>query len=317
MLGAQLTRFIPERYRADHQRHVQGFGQSGVSTRRMAAQRVVTGLRTDGEEFPLDASISQLTTGDRKLFTVILRDITETQKARLALEQSHAELRELTAALETVREEERKRIARELHDDLGQQLTAIRMDAHFIRAQAPAAHAEIAQSAERLERTINQTVVSLRRISADLRPMMLDDLGLVAALEELASQVSERSGLRCSFAGPEDLDVDERLVTPLYRIAQESLNNVVKHAGATEAALSLFRDDAGRLVLRVEDNGKGIAAEDRRKRKSFGLIGMRERVHAVGGDFSIVSRPPAGTLVEVAIPGTPASPGPATASLQP
>ena len=99
---------------------------------------MVTGLRTDGEEFPLDASISQLTTGDRKLFTVILRDITEAQRAKTALEQSHVELRELTAAVETVQEEERKRIARELHDDLGQQLTAIRMDAHFIRTHASA-----------------------------------------------------------------------------------------------------------------------------------------------------------------------------------
>jgi PAS domain S-box-containing protein len=301
MVGLPLNQLIPERYRPDHGAHIQRFAASAVVTRRMSAMRVVYALRSDDTEFPVDASISQITIGGKKLYTVILRDISEEMRAKNNLEQSRKELRELTAALEYVQEEERKRIAQELHDDLGQQLTVLKMDASLIRSKLAPEQRDVLRIAERLEGVLTRTVQSVRRISADLRPAMLDDLGLVPALEELVQHISQHSGLECRLAASEDLRVVDRLATPLFRVAQESLNNAVKHAQASRITVSLFEEDS-RLVMRIEDDGKGITQDDRRKRKSYGLIGMRERVYALGGEFEVRSRERAGTTVEVRVP---------------
>jgi PAS domain S-box-containing protein len=301
LIGSRLSRLIPSRYQAGHHDHVRRFGESAMVTRRMSAIRVVHGLRADGTEFPVDASISQVKIGDTKLYTVILRDITDEIRAKNELEQSRRELRELTAALEYVQEEERKRIAQELHDDLGQQLTVLKMDASLIRSKLAPEQRDVLRIAERLEGVLTRTVQSVRRISADLRPAMLDDLGLVPALEEMIQHISQHSGLECSLAASEDLRVADALATPLFRVAQESLNNAVKHAQARRITVSLLEQDS-RLVLKVEDDGKGITPDDRRKRKSHGLIGMRERVYALGGEFRVTSAEGQGTTVEVRIP---------------
>ena len=303
MLGATLKEFIPAGYRSAHDRHVRDFGASSIVTRRMSSLRVVHGLRRDGSEFPIDASISQVTIAGKKLYTVILRDITDEYRAKNELEQSRRELRELTSAMEYVQEEERKRIAQELHDDLGQQLTVLKMDAALMRSKLAPEQRDALRIAERLESVLTRTVQSVRRISTALRPAMLDDLGLVPALEELVQHITQHSGLECTLDASEDLEVSDDLATPLYRVAQESLNNAVKHAAATRVTVSLLKGDDA-LVLRVEDDGKGITADDRRKRKTHGLIGMRERIYTLGGDFAVKSAPQAGTTIEVRIPLT-------------
>lgn len=306
LVGMPLAMLIPQRYHASHESHVRRFGQSSIAARRMSALRVVHARRADGVEFPVDASISQVTIGGKKLYTVILRDITDEVRGKNEIEQSRRELRELTAALEYVQEEERKRIAQELHDDLGQQLTVLKMDASLIRSKLAPEQRDVLRIAERLEGVLTRTVQSVRRISADLRPAMLDDLGLVPALEELVQGISQRSGFECRLAASEDLRVPDELATPLFRVAQEALNNAVKHAQAARITVSLFERDS-RLVLIVEDDGKGIAADDRRKRKSHGLIGMRERVYALGGEFRVSSEG-RGTTVEARIPIAPDAP---------
>lgn len=435
-IGAPLTRFIPERYRELHYRHVERFGATGVSDRQMGEQRDLLGLRDDGEEFPLEASISQTTQNGKMLYTVMLRDITSRKHAETALrnseqrfrrlievspeaiyihqdekitfvnnatlalfgatgaeqligksiyslfqpglegsvrqtmeslltgvlptpileckivrfdgeirfvevavsvfmdagkhafqeimrdvtdrhlareelERSYSELRQMSVALETAQEEVRIRIARELHDDLGQHLTVLKMDMSSLKLKLnsdpsdPAVHASLLEDIERMDSLLNQTVQSTRRISADLRPQLLDDLGLATALEVLIKQVSRSSNINCSFSlDPDRLSIDQRLGTPLYRIAQEALNNIVKHAQATEVTLSLYRDATNCLILEIRDNGKGIAPESRRKAATFGLIGMRERVYALGGKIQIESQPGTGTKIRVSIPDT-------------
>lgn len=433
-IGGPLSRYMPARFHASHAEHVKRFGATGVSDRQMGTKRDLFGLRTDGEEFPIEASISQTTHNGKRLYTVILRDITakkiadtalrnseqrlrglieaspeaiyihqdekivfvnkaaitlfgakdpvelvgksiytlfhpdsqrdvrtamqsilsgmppppiverkivtlngdirfveialsdyenasghavqgmmrdvtEWYKSRAELERSHAELRQLSAALETAQEEERKRIARELHDDLGQTLTVLKMDMSNLRSKLnsassdPSVYAGILEDIERMDVQLNQTVQSIRRISADLRPVMLDDLGLVTTLETLMKQVSRSSNIRCTFdLNPDRLSIDKRLATPLYRIAQEAINNAVKHAQATEIRLSLSRDAGNNLILEIRDNGKGLAPEDRNKAASFGLISMRERAYALGGELQIESKSGGGTLVRVTIP---------------
>ncbi|MBI1964892.1 MAG: PAS domain-containing sensor histidine kinase, partial [Betaproteobacteria bacterium] len=282
-IGGPLDRFIPDRFRAEHHGHIERFGKTGITTRTMGARPELLGLRADGEEFPIDASISQVAANGSKFYTVILRDITDRRRIENALERSYRELRELSAAMHEVREAERLRIARELHDELAQWLTAIRMDVSWLSSHLPREQAQLVDKVEKMKGLVDTTVASVRRIAADLRPVMLDDLGLVATLENLLHDLSQRGGILVSL-DVEDagMDFGEPLASSLYRIAQEALTNVVRHARATEVRVGM-RIEGGDLVLTVRDNGSGFDAEAATRRKSYGIMGIRERAHTLGG----------------------------------
>jgi len=299
-IGSALDWFIPERFRETHAQHVKRFGESGTTMRRMGSDLVLAGLRANGEEFPIDASISHVDVGGRKFYTVILRDITERQGAAAALNKSHQELSELYESMHQVREAERTRIARELHDELAQWLTALKMDVSWIATRLPREHEELIGKAERMRSVVDSTVAAVRRIAADLRPVMLDDLGLVAALESLLNELSTRAGIEVSLhAEGQELELPEPLATAVYRMVQEALTNVARHARATAVAVDVAV--GGRtLHVRVRDNGHGLKPDP--DRKSFGLLGIRERARTLGGDARIYSPPGAGTIVEIDIP---------------
>jgi PAS domain S-box-containing protein len=167
-LGAPLTAFIPERFRVAHGEHVAHFGKAGTTSRRMGgALRIVTGLRRNGEEFPIDASISQVVEGNRRFYTVILRDVTARVEAMEALRRSKDELQELGAAAHMTREQEKSRIARELHDELGQLLTMLQMDLAWCKDRKPADNAPFAAKLDRMETLLKSTIAATRRISSD------------------------------------------------------------------------------------------------------------------------------------------------------
>ncbi|MFM0430426.1 PAS domain S-box protein [Paraburkholderia aspalathi] len=304
-VGASLSRFIPERFRAGHARHVEQFGVTGVSDRQMGKQRVLFGLRSNGEEFPIEASISQIRDGDGKLYTVMLRDITERVKAENAQRQSREELRELSANLQKVREEEKTRIARELHDDLGQQLTALKMDISSVEQELETtAEPRLLQQLRGMRRLIDATVASVRRIAADLRPVMLDDLGLIPAIEWLANDFTNRYGIDVERR----IEVGDTSFTPngattLFRIVQEALTNVARHAEATLVTLTV-RIEGGACVLQIADNGHGANRSSTSAEKSFGLLGIRERAHMLGGTVDIHSSNGNGFALTVTFPVT-------------
>lgn len=301
-LGQPLDRFIPERFRAAHRRHVWRFGETGDTTRVMGQRLALAGLRADGEEFPIDASISQIAHESGKLFTVILRDITGRRKAEDALAQSYEELRELSAAMNEVREAERTRIARELHDELAQWLTALKMDVSWLAARLPREPQHLSERADKMKGIVDTTVTAVRRIAADLRPVVLDDLGLVAATENLLHDFSQRAGVVVSHdldAGADDFG--EPLATSLYRMMQEALTNVARHAAATEVRVTLSRENDD-LVVRVRDNGRGFDPEAAARRKSYGVLGIRERAQTLGGRAHVGRHEAGGTIVEIVIP---------------
>ena len=301
-IGGTLDRFIPDRFRAAHRGHVERFGRTGTTTRTMGAHLQLFGLRADGEEFPIDASISQVASGGKKFYTVILRDITERKAAEIALKRTYDELRELSSAMHDVREAERLRIARELHDELAQWLTAIKMDVSWIAARLPPDQARLVERTEKTKGLVDTTVAAVRRIAADLRPVMLDDLGLVATLEHLLHELSQRTGLVVSLdADDAGVEFGEPLASSLYRMVQEALTNVVRHAGATEARIEL-RAREGDLVLTVSDNGKGIDMAVAAASKSYGIMGIRERAHTLGGAARIERMEAGGTRVEIVVP---------------
>ncbi len=424
LLGSPLSQLIPERFRAQHQRDVDAFGAHGTTARSMGRQIGLWGLRGDGTEFPIEAGISALSDGDKMLYTVIVRDITE--RARLesaireseehnrrlianlpmavlvnkhnrisyvneaatrlfgtdeatmltmspldlihpdsvplvreridqllagadalppveekiarrdgsvaivettatrfedhgepailvvmrdvtelknmhdALEQTHSDLQSLAKVKASIQENERKRVARELHDELGQHLSALKMDLASLRT-APDRDAVAARAAA-MQELLDQTVASVRRIAADMRPLMLDDLGLNAAIEWLAHEAARRMGIEV------DLDLDEsepllsdQAVIALYRMVQEALNNVARHAHASHVWIEM-RHRAAELVLVVQDDGVGFGPQALHKKGSYGLMGLRERASMFGGQLEVENPPDGGGRVTVRLP---------------
>jgi PAS domain S-box-containing protein len=298
--GQPLDTLLPARYRPMHGQQVRRFGATGTTSRRMGDNTVLYALRKDGTEFPIEASISQLNTEEGKLYTVILRDVTERVRAR-------EELAAFAAESTGVREQEKARIARELHDELAQSLTALKMDTIWLREHVPQADASAQEKIAQMLSMLDVAVASTRRIAADLRPLVLDDLGLVPAIEWLAQNFTQRTGVACELLVDESLELEEPYATGVFRIVQESLQNVAKHAQASEVVVELTpRED--HLLLRVQDNGVGFRPADPRKPQSLGLVGLRERAHLLRGEVQVDSSPGAGTRVEAHIPFGKAAP---------
>jgi PAS domain S-box-containing protein len=303
MIGTPLERLIPQRFRGAHRVHVEQFGHTGITSRRMGDVTTLWAMRPGSEEeFPIEASISQALEDGRRYFTVILRDITVRKQAEDALLASQRELRELSARVLEAREDEKARIARELHDELGQLLTALKMDLSWLRERV--VDAEAAPKLAEMGRLLDQTVSSTRRISADLRPLMLDDLGLADA----ASWLVEDFGKRYGIASRIEINADGRLEqlsknvsSTVYRAIQESLTNIARHSGAKNAWVLLAAEN-GSLEVEVEDDGRGIAPEDLAKTRSLGLKGMRERIAFIGGSFEVARAPRGGTRLRIRVP---------------
>jgi len=269
----------------------------------MGAQRIVTGLRRNGEEFPIDASISHTAEASgAKFYTVILRDVTERVRGEQALRQSKEELRELATLSQSLREREKSQVARELHDELAQALTALKMDVNWIAERLPPGNKPVSAKVSAVLAMLDATVAATRRIAADLRPLLLDDLGLAAAVEWLVQNFTERTGVACELAmGSGDFDLEEPYASAVFRIVQESLTNVARHARATQVEVTFERNELD-IGIRVRDNGRGFSASDPRKPKTFGLMGLRERAGLLGGETRIESGPGRGTTIEVTIP---------------
>jgi len=441
LIGTPLERFIPQRLHEAHGKSVQAFGDGAIVARNMGVGREVMAVRADGEEFPVEASISHMSVDGQKLYTAMLRDVTESRRARnellasksnlaaalssmsdavfisdvegrflefndafatfhrfknkgdcrttlaeypellevflangepAALNQwavpralrgeagtgveykfrrkdtgetwvgscsfapirakdgmivgsvvtardvtqakqaqadlasANAELQSLVAALDKVQEDERKRIAREMHDELLQKLAAIRLDIGAISHRSIADPANVARVAADIDDLASQVIDATRRIVNDLRPQMLEDLGLGPALEMLASKFSKRAGISCDLQGADEVSGEllesPSVTTCLYRFVQEALHNVSKHAHATTVQVRLSSVEDGHVMLSIRDDGVGMNPSDRRKPGSFGMLGMRERARAVGGVMRIESRPGTGTTIEVVVP---------------
>lgn len=208
-----------------------------------------------------------------------------------------ASLRQLSRRLLSIQEQERVRIAREVHDELGQALTAMKIDLQQLARE----HAPLAAPLGTIARTIDDTVDLVRRIAADLRPAILDDLGVTAALEQQLRRVRESTGIRTTLVVSDEPQLDMLTGVTLYRIAQEGLANVVRHAQASEVEVSLEVREAA-VVLEIRDNGAGITAEQIADRRSLGLLGMRERAELLGGSVEIAGRAGEGTVLTATLP---------------
>ena len=256
----------------------------------------------DGHIVPLDVATSAIDI-DGKLYVLAFhRDITERRRAEQEIKRSQQELRGLSKAANEALEAERRRTARELHDELGQSLTALKMDLESLRSGLPPGQPELAERTQAMHALLDGTIAATRRIAADLRPLMLDDLGLAAALDWLTHNFSTHTGIATDLVIDDSVaQVPEPIASALYRITQESLTNVAKYAQATTAEIRLERDGDW-VQLLVRDNGRGIEAADQDKRGTFGLLGIRERVLLLGGDVAIKGARGQGSEVRARIP---------------
>jgi PAS domain S-box-containing protein len=302
VVGQSFNRLIPERARARHQGHVETFSNTPSISRTMAPQLEITGRRVDGTEFPIESTISKSMIGGKLQMTAVLRDVTEHRRVVVELREVNQQLRNLSTSLQSVREQERARLSRELHDELGQQLTGLKLSLSWLGNRLKDGRSATPDTVDEMRHLLDAAIASVRRISTELRPPILDDLGFGDAVSWMASEFYKRSGLTVVL----DLQFAEQikgeaLTTALYRIVQESLTNVVRHAGATQVQIDLVASGK-KMILTVRDNGKGMS--DSAKLGGIGLVSMRERAHSIDAQFSISSVFGKGTTVEVNFPKT-------------
>src|SRR5258707_967229 len=270
-------------------------------TRDMTERRAREQVLEEAKE-KLELRVEQRAAVLAKVNLELREEIAERERIEGELRKSLEQLRALAARLQLVREEERTLVAREMHDEPGQVCTAIKMDHPLIGRKTTKRQAPLRAKVNSAIQLGNQMIFTLRRIASELRPRTLDDLGLTAALEWHAQEFESRTGIRCVIALPqEQLALDSERSTAIFRIFQESLTNVARHAQATRVDARLEREQ-DQLILQVHDNGRGFDAEQTNTRKSLGLVGMQERAVVLNGELKIEGVVGSGTTMTLRIP---------------
>lgn len=294
-IAQPIGRFIPELSRAADSQHISDSGCTKVNGLATGAPEEIRGLRANGEEFPVEVLISQSSSGGQKLYTILLRDITE----RKNMEE---ELRDLGARLLSLQDEERRRVAKELYDNLNQLMAILSIDLLQLDREIPEPNNALHARVQDLWSRSQEISSEIRRLSYQLHPSKLDHLGLEAAVKGLCNEASEHHSLKTEFRHsgfPAALPKEISLC--IFRIAQESLHNVIKHSGACEA-LVVLEKSLQAVRLSVSDEGCGFDRGAARTKRGLGLISMRERLRPVGGEILISSQPSRGTRIDVSVP---------------
>ncbi len=270
---------------------------SGEITRRIRAEEAQRRVRED-----LEKRVRERTADLLRRNRELRRAIASHRKTEEELTVSREQLRDLAASLQSACEEERMRISREIHDELGQSLTALKFDLAAAGTLPASGHAQLAGRTKSMIRIVDSILETVKRISRELRPGMLDDLGLPAAIEWQAKEFQERTRIPCEVVVvPEEMTVDPDRSTAIFRIFQEALTNAARHAGATNVEATLESRN-GTVCLEVRDNGRGITKEEMSRPMSLGILGMRERARWWGGEVRIEGTPGSGTVVTATLP---------------
>ena len=281
LIGEAVHRFSTEEELVKYQQHLEELVEERTAMLRAATEK-------------LQQEIAERKTAAEGLETRVKERTSELEKANI-------ELRRLSAHLQSVRELERTNIAREIHDELGQVLTALKIEVSMF-ANKLHPDDKFPDKTESIIKKIDDTIQSVKRICAELRPTILDHFGLSAAIEWHIEEFENRTGIKCNVSlEPREFILDQDLTTSVFRIFQEALTNVVRHADASEVRVTLRLKD-GKIMLEIKDNGKGITKKHFLDSQSFGIMGIRERVNFFGGNVKISGIKDKGTTIMVSIP---------------
>jgi PAS domain S-box-containing protein len=298
VIGKSILRVINKPYRKAFKHLIQNVftGKSGT------LEFEITALK--GTHRWMETHAVPLRNAEGKIISLlgISLNVTERKNAEKEMLQINEELRSLSSHLQNVREDERIQIARDIHDELGQQLTGLKMDANWLYKKMETQDEIVKQKMNDMIELIDETLKSVRRISSNLRPSILDDFGLIAALEWHSGEVAKRSEIKVNFSTDmQETDIPVAMATGIFRIYQELLTNAVRHANADVITSSLRLKD-NQIILKIKDDGQGMDLAINRTKKTLGLIGIKERIFALGGKFDLKSEPGKGTKVQISIP---------------
>ena len=297
LLGQSIEMLVPERFRVAHPGYRQGYFHD-PQNRPMGIGRDLAARRKDGTEFPAEISLSYIRSAQGVLAVAFVTDISKRKADEREIRQQREDLRELTGRMMTAQDDERRRIARDLHDDLSQKLAFLAMDMGKL---ANKASPEFVKELKPLQMRAADAAMSVRKISHQLHPSVLDDIGLEAALEQYCEEFESRTGISTQFTSKNIPDpLPKEVASSLYHIAQECLRNAAKHSESETVAVEL-EFSGGVLHLTVKDQGVGLHAETKAAR-GIGMVAMKERAHLVNGKVSIQSETGEGTEVRVEVP---------------
>lgn len=301
LTGKQIEILVPAAKRGRHVEYRKKYMQD-PQTRPMGSYKDLFAVKKDGTEFPVEISLSPLQIQPEPLFLASIRDSSERIKLTQTLKKKNEDLRQLSAYMEKVREEERKTISREIHDELGSLLTALKMDISWIGKKYPAGNENINHKMKDANELINRIIKTVRKISSELRPNLLDDLGLVEALQWFGDDYKNRTGINVEFSSNiSTLEIQDDVATAFFRIYQEALNNTAKHSGATSVKTTLsYKNNL--LSLAITDNGSGFDMRKTSSKRTLGLLGIQERTALVNGTCNIKSTLGKGTSITVTAP---------------
>lgn len=281
---------------------IRKFSQNMMNSSDYKVRKVWRHLKKNGEMMYMDITSHRIDYNGRKAILSLAKDITEQRIAENNLRESYEDIRRLNAHLHTIREEERTYIAREIHDELGQQLTALKMDASWLLKKInPSEKAQLEKLTDMVN-LIDDTVKDIRRISSDLRPGILDDLGLLAALEWQCNEFEKRTGITCVLKSENAINLLEKhIAIGIFRIFQEALTNITRHAHASAVHANIVQKDKCLYVI-IQDDGVGFNVNEVKLKKTLGLTGMRERAHMFNGSIDIKSTIGNGTTLTLVVP---------------
>lgn len=294
LVGYNFDRLLSKPDRRKIESYMASHVKVGSETR-VGREREVLGVKKEGSCFPMDLGVSKISIDHRHLFIATIHDLTERK-------QIEEELRELSRHLQSAREEERTRIAREIHDQLGSILAALKMDLSWLGKLLPESAPDCHEKVTAINGHIDDAIQTVRQIATDLRPSILDHLGLLAAIDWQVENFRQQTGMQCFLTMPEiSLEMDGDRVTAVFRIMQEALTNIAVHAQASKVMIDI-KVDEDNLVIKIADNGIGITPSQLNKPHAYGVQGMYERAYHFGGEVRFISQPGLGTQLLLAMP---------------
>ena len=289
-----------------HLKHIDISAEPVLTEKAIRNNETVIPLRMhrkkDGTIFPVEISVCYFSYLGDKVHVTVIRDITERMQTEARMNELNKNLRALGDHLQKVQEGERLAMARDIHDEIGQNITVLKLDLEWIERRIPPDYLDLHERVNEMRVSVDQLTSKVQRIAADLRPPLLDNMGLSAAIEWYAVEYCKRSGLECYVMLNEDVDLlDQYTSTAVMRILLECLTNIVRHAQATEVSVSLCKRD-GNLILEISDNGCGITPEQIASSEAYGIMGMQERARICRGNMEIIGKSERGTIVHLTVP---------------